>query len=870
MDYFQELLNSYQLIKKRKFSVSYSIDEAVDLDPIAKQKADQYISTATTKANEPSPNNKVPVPEIPDSSLWVAKEGTAAGQVVFDGFPNRQGRAIALTGNRPAPQNYNEFVGLLSQGAGPSDTEGGDAEQLAAQKTMPVASPRSERKGIAITLGQLARDLKNSKTFFTSAKDVPGVMFKWLTGTRPEDVTEFFHDGSKSDLFNQIERARHLDNTPLSDDQKKQFLETFQRYLEVCNKLDKNPNDITLNEDFQDMAKIMQFGSGVDKGKMRIQVGVGNNNYPIWATFSWSAQSNTNLIDHINLSYEKKVKEWAKNQTPAVSEDDVSDYLLPRRRRFADISKSVGSYNQIVGDLGEEIPIIVSKVIQAIQKKLSDSPESMLEVRKKATSDLIKITRKYGYSLFEALRLTDQFKTGQVAVLDPSLGVIKNIDEMLDMSRTTITQALDAARMEIEQQSGISMTDENLKILSDVLVNNSLARAYKINVIIQEKLKPKSIIRVGESPRNGKKTDHLYTYDSIDEVRQALTSLMPKGTGESDQAYASRIDGAIQKYSRSMSEALTMYPEIRKGEINKDGFVLHVGVKTSIADGNVSFGTSTPKESDSNFTAQKVTKQIDAIYKRVEAEHGVSRDEVRQFFKTSMEARQKMQSTVDKFQKSVKDGKHRLITRDSAQEILSTFSNDQGALAKYKDKLNSGKITESLYQEILSKAQDRSDRVHFSTIKNAINSSDPLERNKGIAFLDALISNASTAEEVPQFIAAGVLSRGSVKFADQNDTIKSLISGIKDKSIRLKPDSGNFVFEKCEAAGCKIKSSLGTFGLADGGYAMSIGSGYLKERNNLLTGSSSGYLGENTKVINDIVSLLLEQRKMINLLLSKY
>lgn len=126
MNFFEELLSSYDDLKQRKFKLH--IDEAVKpLDPQAESIAKQYIQQAMSKQGQP--DNKVMIPELGGAQIWVAIEGKAAGQVVFNGFPGfRQGRAMPVNpdGKSGASyQNYAEFVGLFSQGQG----QGGEQVQ---------------------------------------------------------------------------------------------------------------------------------------------------------------------------------------------------------------------------------------------------------------------------------------------------------------------------------------------------------------------------------------------------------------------------------------------------------------------------------------------------------------------------------------------------------------------------------------------------------------------------------------------------------------------------------------------------------------------------------------------------------------------
>ena len=878
MDYFQELLLSYQKIKNRTFRVSFPIDEAVQLDPQAKALADQYITQAQSVQNQPPPNNKITVPQIPGSFIWIAQEGKARGQPVFDGFPNAGGRALAVAGTGNAKQNYNDFIKLLT-----SEQEGQPKDKGAEQQNAPTQeSPTNqvvsaswnnlESRQLTISLGDVALGLKERGTFFSSTKKMGGSFFKWLSGRNPEYVTDYFHSGSNYDLEKKIENATNIDGTPLSDEQKQQFLETFKEYLDVCEKLDKNPNDPSLHEDLQDIAKKIEFGAGNDKRKMRIKVGVGNNNQPIYATIGWAKGSgnvkDTNMLMHINLSYEEKVKEWAKNQNPQIDEGELEGFLLPVRKRFTEFSKSVGAYNQIVGRIGEEVPVIVSKMLNGLRYKTEGDIARGEASMASAAKDLIKLTEDYRFTLFEALRIADEFKTGQIAVLDPTLAQITNLDELRGAAKETISKSLDTIKMQIEQESGISMTPENLDKLTSALVDNALAKLMRINVIIQNKLRPNSIISVGENTRNGKKTDHLYTYNTEEDAKNAIRALVKKMPNESDKKYAARLEGMYKKFILPTSAAEKMYPEIKGQKYDPNGVVVHVGVKTSIVEGSVVAGTSSPKQTDQNFT-QAATPQMQAMYKRIQKEHGVPESEVRAFYEQCADARAKFDDTTDAFKKCKKNGKYREVPPSVAKLVLTQLSDDESK-ARYGAKLNSGKITEDLYQKMLTELQDKSDSIHLDSIRNLVGSKDANTKNKGIALLDSLISNAGNAEEVPQLLVAGVLGTGNVKVADQNKSMSDLVNGLKDGSLRLDPESDNFVFQRCLTDNCDVGEPIANFALADGGYTMKFGSRYIKQQNNELTGSESGYLGEAKKLYNDLLKLLFEQRKLIDTIITKY
>lgn len=195
MDYLNQLLESYSRLKKRKLVLL----EAVQLNAKAKSLAMQYVSQAKVGAQTGA---KVPIKEIPGASVWVAVEGKAQGQVVFDGFPGpRQGKGINIDpqGKAPGPQNFNDFVSLLTGDEEPNQPElqANQPNQLAGQSL----SMSPQMVGAGDALGKAMKAFENIQLNAQAAYDkiskkfrehpttaTPDSFVNWLVGGDPKSL----------------------------------------------------------------------------------------------------------------------------------------------------------------------------------------------------------------------------------------------------------------------------------------------------------------------------------------------------------------------------------------------------------------------------------------------------------------------------------------------------------------------------------------------------------------------------------------------------------------------------------------------------------------------------------------------------------
>lgn len=171
MNYFQELLESYDRLKKRTFKLVY-LDEAVSLSPEAVDQANQLINQAIG-----SPDQKIPVPGL-NLQVYFSQDKQ---EVMMDGEGVGAYPKAITKGGTPAQgvqgqrgQNYSQFVNMLSGGQNQPSTEQAQSEtgELPAQQISPdeqaiLLRQAEEQRSVADILSaadeKIKRNCKSAK-----------------------------------------------------------------------------------------------------------------------------------------------------------------------------------------------------------------------------------------------------------------------------------------------------------------------------------------------------------------------------------------------------------------------------------------------------------------------------------------------------------------------------------------------------------------------------------------------------------------------------------------------------------------------------------------------------------------------------------
>jgi|GEM_PF-4670667 len=104
MKYFNELLESYSKLKKRKLKLL----EAGEVQAGQGGKADDYIQKAIMAKEQPSPNNRIPI-EGTNAVLWYNKKNNSIFTTLFGG-------TTTDVNPKTNPEGYQKFVNYFSEG----------------------------------------------------------------------------------------------------------------------------------------------------------------------------------------------------------------------------------------------------------------------------------------------------------------------------------------------------------------------------------------------------------------------------------------------------------------------------------------------------------------------------------------------------------------------------------------------------------------------------------------------------------------------------------------------------------------------------------------------------------------------------------
>ena len=478
---FQELLDSYDKLKKRTLVIN--LDEAAKpLDPQSEQKAKSYISQATSKSNQPPPNNKVAIPELGGAQIWVAVEGKSAGNIVFNGFSGpRQGKALPLSSDVKQGTNYQNYVEFVNMFGGGSQTEDPSQQQLVEPTvtTLPSTNPEIQKSLMKAFRGTIDLILGN---FFLQDKDKPAWMEEGPEGMFKELGTKFtLLPGSLEQKLNKSfglmydKTTETLLKVPVSEYDKEIAAKTFEKFVSVCSKF----KDGTFNEEDAVWVShhVVADKNGLwFKDPIRLDYGVAfdwNNSYT-----QLKDKFFTNMVESYNRAYE----EWSetKRTSPLFTIKFQTLRPIPIAYRTNDL-------NDIRGKTAEELQI-------AIHHLATGNNDEFRKI-------VANLKDKFGKNLVDAYNYGQSFQQEQNVGTQQLAGYQELVDNLSKLSSGQMVSTLDEA-----------------------IFNSVLKRLFRIEAKGMLIRNPKTLEHVGKNVAKGLKADVIEGYSSKNEAVEAFVN----------------------------------------------------------------------------------------------------------------------------------------------------------------------------------------------------------------------------------------------------------------------------------------------------------------------------------------------------------
>lgn len=724
MNYYEQLLEAYQLVKKRKFKLT----EAVKLNPQGEQKAKQYISQAVSKAS--MPDYQVPVAEIPNTAIWVAREGKSAGKIVFNGLPGRIGRPMPIDPAGPGAlkQNYQEFVSILSgeeelqkdPAMDPNDPESVMANQTSQVNYAAVFDPKLMEIGQAIFANNIT--LLDSNFYFKG----PGTLRKgsWLhPGTDKTYKTLFAKImGNQASMVKKLGNAKgiKLDEAtgslvmiPITDDEKVAGFNTYSTALEKCAKFNKGT--FTLEDASWISSRVVYDDTGV---WFRDPV-----DSPYGVCFSYSKgmeEATDKMFKNFVESYNKNYQEWCDSHDVEID----SRFLIKKQ----DLSQRTSSFdvnelNHIRGNAAEHIQVIS----HLLAKGLHTEAQQELEL----------LYKEYGETLHSAFAYVDEFERDMSAGVEDTAKTKGYLNNLYN-----------------------SVKDKDMKRIVAGVVKKCLVLDSK-SVLLRN---PDQLLNVGTSRiRKGMKADMVELYST-----------------------GSRAKRALSKYN--------LTPEQMSELIGKDetgATSINVGIKTvfkldatKVGEGKLDFALKSLR-----FTDPKFESFMDSVSTKLGGWGNiVSKNE---FIEMGNQVQSDMDKVSILFSKLNLQGVGSTDIRNQTLKMVNDFISTNYGYdnALDIDFVNTLDVKNPRHMEYISMRVQR--EIFRQKILSGIKSKDPVTSKKWKFFLGMLFGSIGAAEQ-NQLTDIRVLNTQQVYTIDHNNAIFDVVNKYINGEYVLSDSFGTF------------------------------------------------------------------------------
>lgn len=629
MNYFEELLNSYQLIKKRKFSVGLVIEQAAPA-------GEPTIDAALTAAQSTTGKTTAPQKYAGDIGLYKTGRGSIGLARMTPGAPMPGGSHGASYVSKDqiaslSPEAKQKIEALM-RGEQVEDEEGAVAQQQEQDPQMADQDPMTAQLPVQLKTSEnpeVLAQLDLVKANLQKLKGDPeyGSFIAKGTGFWDQVFKRFYlsniHSGSfasKLDQANAVFRSGgKLMTGPLPPELAAKGTETFNRFLDTAIKLHKGT--ITRS----------------DALELREYVVVSNNGKGLMLRFdkksddgliiNWDAEDS--LYATLLNTYQDKLKNKAQSE-PELGE--VSELEL----RKLNLSGGGKNFNNLRGTVSESFQAVTTILMRGITAsrmcaKLPDTKKSTSSDCKNAEYNKVQglMMLKDMYlnnreNLIPAFEIIDDFLHHEVPGTKATQELTDEVQAMLDFVKEEFPKKL---------MEGVTTPEDKARYaeVADRIFFKVVTKLAKLDAKTVLHRSPLFVGETGQSEANDKKTDITEVYAS---KAAAVTALKKMGYGPSEAASlvvpfndVVNMYGGIGEYSKITKTPLEKVKRLLDGRTH---CILN-GIKTYMDEDGVSLGSGSYGEALSKMS-NKANQSINTFAQRLGIDRGSFDRTTKQFF----------------------------------------------------------------------------------------------------------------------------------------------------------------------------------------------------------------------------------------------
>ena len=841
MDYFQELLSSYQKIKKRTFRVGYIVEQQQDPMSAYNDAASQAQGLVSQGVVSISNGPKLGVNGVITAYTSKVKGGIVPGLAMSNGstpIPGSQNYAVRLStlANNPEAQKKIGEI-LLGQKTDsqeqetPKGEETPQAEVNAQVEITPEQQAQAAFQQYLNLSNQDVASLINTGFFSSIEKIVP----KWM---RDASELKKHFTGERWSLESKFKNGKDQQDTPISLEQQLEAAATFSKFISIVKKLHEG----TITELDMSWVKdhISTGSTSEDKRSIRIKSDASNTAVSFKWTKGKGVGKDMQLWRHLIDSYDEKISEWATRQVP---ERNAEELKIPRDR-FTLGTASTGQLAAIQGFFSEDF-VEIGILLREASKLSQSDPTRAGNYRRQAMKLFETSYNKNKEGLLKAFNVYEAFLQGNIVVTDEALS---ELGDFADIAKELNIGIRDAAL--------VGLTPEQKAVLADTFTMEAAKALIQLDSQFAYKLDADFVVRLGTNKRNGKKTDLVYIFNTKEE---AISGLKRQGLSDKD----------INQFIISSKEAQTLFqdPELNKflSRAGPEAFVVPVGIKTYSKAKGVKLGTasfsSVIKTLSGKIVDPDLIGQSTAIIKKLKTIHAPTAysGHIR-----NMETLSDVSKYMDKL----------LLDEDKETIPKSTLKIIKEVLAE-----KSAKEADAFLERLSAYESSPEDNLDFkyevnkyieeekrSRILNAISSGlRGSNKESWLCTLEAFTMATASAAEKNQLTVSRFIQGRESRVMDHNSSYEQIFDGVRKGFIGVVAEGGSLKFV------CKGKSRLcdadhyGSLSMSEGRFNFELNLASVRRLDSELIQSVVESFTN-----SDILNLLLEQRNLINTLLSKY
>jgi len=852
MDYFQELLTSYQKLKKRTFRVSYIIEQEQDAMSAYSDAANRASSLVSRGVIPIDQGEKLGVGGVITAYTSKTKEGIVPGLAMSDKttpIPGSQNYAVRLStiANNQEVQNK---IGLILLGQ-KSDSEQKDQSQEQDQTAQvdsmgqPVMTPEmmleQEYQSSLANVFSKAKELVVGKFFKSILNKVTGEVqtdpttggkkqFRWLQ--YESDLQEYFLSNKPQSLSKKLDEAITESGQPLLPEQKKEIADTAFKFLEIAKKVSEGTAS---REELLWVKTHIQTGANYsDKRTIRIK----SKDSDLHVTFKWHGgvgiTKDTQFWRHMLDSYDEAVESWAKNQVPA---QDIEEFKIDKVS-VKEMATGTGQLNAIRGFFAENF-IPISMMLSKAASIQATDPERAQAHRAEAIKLFTDEWNKNGESILKAFGAYEAFIGEGVAVDDATLSELNDFKELAETFNVSISES------KIK-----GMSPEQIKKLAGVLTMNVAKSLIMLDSQFSLRLNADYVATTGRATSNGKKTDLVFIFKNKD---QAIEGLRRAGVSDSE----------INKFLLNSQKAKQLFAgtetEQFLDKVGPQGVVIPIGIKTYNKEKGITLGTTSTKEALSTLS-DKETGQAITIRKQLQASYGSG---VYKQHEKNVETLTNLTKTLDdlKWKPNQKE-----IPKTTLTKLKSIIGPRSDKWRDLQDRIEAYKKDPTsdleLRHDINKFLDDEKRDLIMDRIKKGIKTKDASWR----CTLDGFLKSTASAAEQNQITVSRFMKENRSYSMDHNSAIDEISSGLADGSITLNYSANGLQFiVNCKGRKVCDEDHYGSLNMNEGKFEFESTLNSVKRHHYKITGGK-----KNESTDHGILGFLLEQKKMLDNLISKY